>query len=422
MNGLEKKFVIPEVLAPAGDMERLQSALDFGADAVYLAGKSFGMRTSPGNFDEQELEDAVKMCHKKNVKVYLTCNTVSTNEEIDRLPVFLKTAEKIGVDALIISDVGAFSLAKKYAPNTQIHVSTQAGIMNYQTAKTFYDMGASRVVLAREMSLEDIRVLRDKTPPELEIECFVHGAMCVSFSGRCLLSNYLVGRDSNRGDCAQPCRWKYHLMEDTRPGQYFPVEQDESGTYILNARDMCMIEHIPELVDAGITSLKIEGRAKSAYYTAVVTNAYRSAVDEFVKCGDKNNFVLSDWIKDEMRKVSYREYCTGFYFSSPLDDAQIYYEGGYRREWDVVAVCEKVENGRLYAVQRNRFFEGDELEVLQPGTKPFKVVAADLKNEDGENVPAANKAMMKLSFETDAPVANGAILRKERDEPSRVIV
>lgn len=422
MNGLKNEFVCPEVLAPAGDMERLCCALDFGADAVYLAGKSFGMRTSPGNFSDEELETAVKMCHERNVKVYLTCNTVSTNDEIDHLPEFLKTAEKAGVDALIISDIGAFSMAKKYAPNTQIHVSTQAGIMNYQTANAFYEMGASRVVLAREMSLEDIRVLRDKTPPELEIECFVHGAMCVSFSGRCLLSNYLVGRDSNRGDCAQPCRWKYHLMEDTRPGQYFPVEQNEEGTFIMNARDMCMIEHIPELVDAGITSFKIEGRAKSAYYTAVVTNAYRAAVDEYVRCDDKSNFVLSDWIKEEMRKVSYREYCTGFYFSSPLDDAQIYYEGGYRREWDVVAVTDRCENGRLFAVQRNRFFEGDVLEVLQPGEKPFKITAVDLKNEDGENVPAANKAMMKLSFKTDEQVAPGAILRKERDEPERVIV
>ncbi|MBQ7580457.1 MAG: U32 family peptidase C-terminal domain-containing protein [Clostridia bacterium] len=403
-------------------MERLQCALDFGADAVYLAGKMFGMRTSPGNFDSGELETAVKMSHEKGVKVYLTCNTVSTNEEIDLLPDFLKTAENIGVDALIISDVGALSLAKKYAPGTHIHISTQAGIMNYQTAKTLYEMGASRVVLAREMSLTDIRTLREKTPPELEIECFVHGAMCVSFSGRCLLSNYLVGRDSNRGDCAQPCRWKYHLMEETRPGTYFPVDQDENGTFILNARDMCMIEHIPELVDAGVTSFKIEGRAKSAYYTAVVTNAYRAAVDEYLKCEDKSNFVISSWIRDEMRKVSYREYCTGFYFSSPLDDAQVCYEGGYRREWDVVAVAERCENGRLFAVQRNRFFEGDELEVLQPGKIPFKVKAVDLKNEDGENVPAANKAMMKLSFATSEQIAPGAILRKERDEPQRVIV
>lgn len=422
MNDLKNNVVAPEVLSPAGDMERLGCALDFGADAVYLAGKTFGMRTSPGNFTFEELEKAVAMCHKKNVKVYLTCNTVAKNDEIDELPEFLKTAEKCGIDALIISDIGAFSLAKKYAPNTQIHVSTQAGIMNYQTAAAFYEMGASRVVLAREMSLEDIKVLRDKTPPELEIECFVHGAMCVSFSGRCLLSNYLVGRDSNRGDCAQPCRWKYYLMEETRPGKYFPVEQGENGTYIMNARDMCMIEHIPQLVDAGISSFKIEGRAKSAYYTAVVTNAYRAAVDEFMNCPDKENFVLSDWIKDEMKKVSYRQYCTGFYFSPPSQDAEIYYDGGYRREWDVCAVAEKTENGRLFAVQRNRFFEGDELEVLQPGVKPFKIKAVDLKNEDGENVPAANRAMMKLSFKTDGQIASGAILRKEREEPERVIV
>ena len=416
------KTVVPEVLAPAGDMERLQAALDFGADAVYMAGKMFGMRTSSSNFSFEELKEAVEKCHRKNVRVFLTCNTVPRNDEIDELPQFLKNVEKCNVDALIISDIGTLSLAKKYVPDMEIHISTQAGITNYQTANAFYEMGAKRVVLARELSLEEIKVLRKKTDPDLEIECFVHGAMCVSFSGRCLLSNYLVGRDSNRGDCAQPCRWKYHLMEETRPGKFFPVEQNDNGTYIMNARDMCMIEHIPELVDAGITSFKIEGRAKSAYYTAVVTNAYRAAVDEYLKCSDKKNFVLPSWIKEEMTKVSYREYCTGFYFSSPHEDAQIYYEGGYRREWDVVAVAEKYENGRAYCVQRNRFFEGDELEILQPGKEPFKITVKDLKDGEGENVESACHAMMKLSFESDKEIEDGAIIRKEREKPSRVII
>ena len=419
---MSSKRIMPEVLSPAGDMERLQSALDFGADAVYLGGKMYGMRTSSGNFSPEELKEAVEKAHSKGVKVYLTCNTVPRNEEVDSLPEFIKEAAKCGIDAFIISDIGTMSLAKKYAPDVEIHISTQAGITNYQTANTFYEMGAKRVVLARELSLEEIKCLRDKTDPDLDIECFIHGAMCVSFSGRCLLSNYLVGRDSNRGDCAQPCRWKYHLMEETRPGIYFPVEQDNSGTYIMNARDMCMIEHIPELYDAGITSFKIEGRAKSAYYTAVVTNAYRAAVDEFEKSGCSKDFKPSDWITEEMKKVSYREYCTGFYFSTPMDNAEIYYAGGYRREWDVVAVAEEIKDGRLYAVQRNRFFEGDELEVLQPNTEPFKVVVKNLQNEAGENVESACHAMMKLSFECDKPIKNGAIIRKERPEPSRVII
>ena len=416
-----KDFVKPEVLSPAGDWERLVSAVDFGADAVYIGGSMFGMRTSPTNFSDEELAKAVDFAHSKGVKVYLTCNTVPRNNEVDLLPAFLENAQDAGVDALIISDIGTLTLAKKYAPETEIHISTQAGITNYATANAFYEMGAKRVVLARELSMEDIATLRAKTPKELDIECFVHGAMCVSFSGRCLLSNYLVGRDSNRGDCAQPCRWKYHIMEETRPGVYFPIEQDDKGTYIMNARDMCMIEHIPELVNAGVTSLKIEGRAKSAYYTAAITNAYRVAVDEFMK-NPTDDFKVSPWISEEMRKVSYREYCTGFYFGSPIENAEIYYEGGYRREWDVVAVCEKWENGELFAVQRNKFLDGDELEIVEPGCEPFKIQVKNLKNEAGEAVESAPHAMMKLSFSCERKVKSGAIIRKQKEEPKRVII
>lgn len=416
-----KDFVKPEVLAPAGDFERLEAAVSFGADAVYIGGGMFGMRTSPANFSDDELPKAVEYAHSRGVKVYLTCNTVPRNNEVDVLPSFLQMAEKAGVDALIISDIGTMTLAKKYAPNTEIHISTQAGITNYATANAFYEMGAKRVVLARELSIEDIKVIREKTPKALDIECFVHGAMCVSFSGRCLLSNYLVGRDSNRGDCAQPCRWKYHIMEETRPGVYFPIEQDDKGTYIMNARDMCMIEHIPELVSAGITSLKIEGRAKSAYYTAAVTNAYRAAVDEFMM-NPSEDFKISDWIREEMRKVSYREYCTGFYFGSPLDNAEIYYEGGYRREWDVVAVCEKWENGTLFAVQRNKFLDGDTLEIVEAGKEPFTVTVSDLKNEAGEKIESAPHATMKLSFSCEREVKPGSIIRKQKPEPKRVII
>ena len=273
----------PELLAPAGDMERLQAALDFGADAVYLAGQMFGMRTAPSNFTREQLQEAVALAHARGVRVYLTCNTVPRNQEIDLLPDYLAFVQNVGVDALIVTDLGAMDLAKRYAPKVELHVSTQAGIANYAAANAFYQLGAKRVVLARETTLEEIAEIRAKTPKDLEIEAFVHGAMCMSFSGRCLLSNYMAGRDANRGACAQPCRWKYALVEEKRPGQYMPIYQDGEGSYILNSKDMCMVRHLPELLRAGVTSLKIEGRAKSAYYVAVTTNAYRWALDELAR-------------------------------------------------------------------------------------------------------------------------------------------
>ena len=293
----------PEILAPAGDMERLQAAVSFGADAVYLAGQEFGMRTSPNNFTQEELVKAVNLAHENNVKVYLTCNTLPRNDEIDRLPEFIQSVANAGVDAFIVADVGVLQLIKKYAPNVDVHISTQAGVVNYLTARTFYELGANRVVLARELTLDDIAEIRAKTDKNLELEVFVHGSMCVSFSGRCLLSSYLTGRDANRGDCAQPCRWKYNLVEENRPGQFFPVFEENGGTYFLNSRDLCMINHIPEVVKAGATSLKIEGRAKSAYYVAVTTNAYRHALDLFLE-----NNPLELWISEELEKISHREY------------------------------------------------------------------------------------------------------------------
>ncbi|MDF2632653.1 MAG: family peptidase, partial [Caproiciproducens sp.] len=302
-----------ELLSPVGDMERLSTAINFGADAVYLAGQEFGMRTSPSNFSQDELRKAVAFAHSKNVHVYLTCNTVPHNDELARLPEFLQFAQDVGVDAFIIADFGVMTMAKKYAPKVDIHMSTQAGIANYASANELYSMGVKRVVLARELNLSEIAEIRAKTPKELEIEVFVHGAMCVSFSGRCLLSSYLTGRDANRGDCAQPCRWEYALVESKRPGQYMPISEDQSGTYILNSKDMCMIEHIPELVKAGVNSLKIEGRAKSAYYVAVVTNAYRRAIDEYLQNPAGK---VSPWVVEELNKISHREYSTGFYFGT----------------------------------------------------------------------------------------------------------
>ena len=405
------KTAFPELLSPAGDMERFQRALYFGADAVYLGGSAFGMRAAPSNFSFDELKVAVSQAHEKGVKIYLTCNTVPRNDEIDRLPDFLLKARECDVDAFIISDIGVMSLAKKYTPDVDIHISTQAGITNYASATQWYDLGASRVVTARELSMEDIAVMRAKTPKELEIECFVHGAMCVSFSGRCLLSNYLVGRDSNRGDCAQPCRWEYSLMEKTRPGEYFPVCEDSNGTYIMNSKDMCMIEHIPDLVKAGITSFKIEGRAKSAYYTSVITNAYRAAIDGYLK-NPSENYKPDKWIVDEMYKVSSREYCTGFYYGHPRDDAQIYYDGGYKRDWSVMAEVVGYENGRVICRQRNRLFDGDVLEVLQRGCEPYEVTIRDLRDENGEPIEKAPHPMMIFSFECNREIPADALIRK----------
>lgn len=404
----------PELLAPAGDAERLHAAVEYGADAVYLGSDCFGMRTAAASFGGDELKKACDYAHSKGVKVYLTCNTVPRNNELDALPSFLEYAAASGVDAFIVTDIGVMLLAQKHAPDVEIHISTQAGITNYAAARAFYEMGAKRIVTARELSLDEIAEIRAKTPKELEIESFVHGAMCVSFSGRCLLSNYMTGRDSNRGDCAQPCRWRYALLEEKRPNEYFPVEQDNTGTYIMNSRDMCLIEHVAKLTEAGINSFKIEGRAKSAYYTAVSVNAYRCALDGYEKSGFASNYKPEQWILDEVRKASNRQYCTGFYFSTPMDDAQIFYNGGYVREWDVAAIAEKWENGVLYASQRNRFFEGDELEIMIKGTEPIRVTVKNLKNSDGELIENAPHPMMKLSFDCPVDIPEGAYLRMQR--------
>lgn len=403
------------MLSPSGDFERLKLALKFGADAVYLGGEQFGMRTNPSNFNADELKKAVELVHSYGKKVYLTCNTLPRNNEIEALPEFLKYAAQIGIDAFIIADIGVMDMAKKYAPEVEIHMSTQVGIVNYQTANTLYEMGAKRIVTARELSLDDIKTIRDKTPEDLQIEVFVHGAMCMSFSGRCILSDYMVGRDANRGDCAQPCRWKYHLVEETRPGQYFPVNQDDSGTYVFNSRDLCMIEHIPELVNAGVDSFKIEGRAKSEYYTAIVTYAYRNAIDEYLK-NPTDDFKVSQWILDEMEKMSHREYTTGFNFG-PIVNGQVLNTGGYIRNWDVCALYNNYKDGRLIVDQRNRFFEGDVLEVVEPDKKPYKITVKELYNETaGEYSDVANKATNTYSFQCDIPVSSDAIFRRQRSE------
>lgn len=408
----------PEVLAPVGDFERLTYAVNYGADAVYLGGTAFGMRASSANFDFDTMKKAVEYAHARDVKVYLTCNTLPLNSEVEQLSDYLKSARDAGVDAVIVADVGVLMEAKRVIPEVDIHISTQTGIVNYLTANELYKMGAKRVVLARELPLEDIRRIRDKTPPELEIEAFVHGAMCMSFSGRCLLSNYMIGRDANRGECAQPCRWGYHLVEEKRPGQYFPIYEDEKGSYILNAKDMCMIEHLDKVIDAGVTSLKIEGRAKSFYYVAVITNAYRQAVDLYRK--DPQHFVLPSWLEEETRKVSHRQYSTGFYFGRP-EQGQYYENAGYVRQWDVVAVVDKTEGDTLYCTQRNKFSLGETVEIICPHSTvedhPLSYTVTSITDEQGNPRESANNAMMKLTMPAKGLVLEaGSIIRRAAEQ------
>lgn len=397
-----------EVLAPAGDYERLCAALDYGADAVYLGGKSFGMRAGPENFTYDLLKSAVELAHSKGVKVYLTCNTLPRNNEIPFFEEFMKEAVDCKVDAAIVADLGLLSLVKKFAPDMEIHMSTQTGIVNYVTANELYNMGVKRVVVARELSLEEIAEIRAKTPADLDIEAFVHGAMCVSFSGRCLLSQYLVSRDANRGECAQPCRWGYHLMEEKRTDEFYPIFEDEKGTYILNAKDLCMIDHLDKVAKAGVTSLKIEGRAKSSYYVSIVTNAYRMAADILKK--DPDNYKLPDWIREEVFKVSHRKYCTGFFFGHPKD-CQYYENSGYIREYDVAAVVDECKGGMLYATQRNKFNAGDEVEIISPQKMYDTCKVEKLYSEDGEQIDSANHAMMKFSMPCDKVYPKNSIIR-----------
>ena len=398
----------PELLAPAGDMERLHMAVLYGADAVYLAGESFGMRSFAGNFSADTLPEAVKFAHDHGVRVHVTINTMPRNHEVDALPAWLELLNDAGVDALIAADLGTFTLAGRCAPRCERHISTQVSVANYAAAQAWYDLGAKRVILAREVSLEEIREIRARTPKELEIEAFVHGAMCVSYSGRCLLSNYMTGRDSNRGACAQPCRYQYYLMEEKRPGEYFPVFEDNKGTYIMNSRDMCMIDHVDDLIDAGLSSLKIEGRAKSAYYAAIVTGAYRHVIDD-VFAGRAPDPV---W-RDEVEKVSHRRYATGFYYGYP---GQYYENSRYIREWQVVAlVTDCGENGLAVCTLRNKFCTGDIIEAVGPDMKPFAFEAPVMADGEGQPLTEPKNPQMIFQMQLPQPVPAWSILRIARD-------
>ena len=382
--------VRPELLSPAGDRERLEAAVRYGADAVYLAGKSFGMRSAPQNFGEEELREAVAYCHARGVKVYVTCNTLPRNQEFEELPSFLTACQDMGVDAFIISDLGVLALAGKVAPQVERHISTQTGIVNYAAAQVCWELGAKRVVLAREVPLFEMQGIRENTDPGVELEAFVHGALCMSFSGRCVISNYMTGRDANRGECAQPCRWEYHLVEAQRPGEVFTLTQEEKGAYFFNSNDLRMIDAIPQMMDAGITSLKIEGRAKSAYYVACVTAAYRRAIDF---AWEHPGEPLPAAILAETEKISHRPYSQGY---------------------ELVAVCQGREDGLVTLRERNRFFRGQEVDILQPGREPFTATLDELYNEDGEAIQVAPHAEMVVRWKTDLPVEAGAYLRVKK--------
>ena len=383
-----------ELLSPAGDWERLEMAIAYGADAVYLAGDTFGMRSFAGNFSQQELLDAARLCRAKGVDLHVTCNTMPRNDEVARLPQWLELLEEAGVTAVILADVGVLALAKQYAPHVKIHISTQASIVNHQAARAWHDLGADRVILARELSLDEIAEIRAKTPRELEIETFAHGAMCVSYSGRCLLSNYMTGRDANRGACAQPCRYQYALVEEKRPGEYFPIEEDDRGTYIMNSRDMCMVDHLPDLLAAGVDSVKIEGRAKSAYYAAIVTGAYRHGIDAALA-----GVPLDPVWRDEVEKVSHRHYSTGFFYGQPGQYTQ---NARYIRDWQVLAVIQSCdETGLATASLRNKFARGDEIQLVGPSVAPVTFSAPQMADETG--APLDEPRHPQMTFQIQLP-------------------
>lgn len=399
----------PELLAPAGSLETLQYAVLYGADAVYCALPEFGMRAAPVNLTTGELHTGCLFAHARGKKVYLTLNTLPTNEELARLPKAIEEAAEAGVDAFIIADLGVLAMAKKYAPHVERHLSTQAGITNYAAATAAYEMGAKRVVLARECTLTDIAQIRDNCPQDLELEAFVHGAMCMSVSGRCLLSSYMAGRSGNRGECAQPCRWKYHLVEEHRPGQYMEIGENEDGSYILNANDLCTAPFIDLICKAGIDSLKIEGRAKTFYYVASVTSAYRRALDTYLRDPYTDDFELPVDVIEELNRTSHRHYSPGFYFGK--EQALQTPSHSYVRDWDFIGTVDNWADGVAHCTQRGKFSVGERIEVLQPDGHVLPLTPAWIKNEEGEAVDSTPHPMMQYTIPCETPLMPYSLLR-----------
>ena len=409
-----KKIVKPELLAPAGNLEKLKTALTYGADAVYIGGGEFSLRVAADNFTNDEIRQGGEFAKSRDKKVYLTANIIPHNNDIDEYEKFLREVKDIGIDAVILSDLGMFDITREIAPELDIHVSTQANNVNYRSARKWYEMGAKRVILAREMSLGEISEIRERTDSNLELEAFVHGAMCISYSGRCLLSNYMSGRDSNQGACAHPCRWKYYLMEEQRPGEYMPVYENERGTFIYNSKDLCMIEHIDKLVECGLSSFKIEGRVKSEFYVATVVAAYRQAIDSYI--ADPQNWRFKQEWYDELKKVSHRDYTTGFYFGKPGGSEQHYASSSYIRNYDMVGTVDDFDEKSMTAkvVQKNRFFVGDEVEFLCPDGSFFTQKINEIIDENGNSVEVANRPQSIVFIKTDKKAEKSSFMRKKR--------
>ncbi|MGL4773410.1 MAG: peptidase U32 family protein [Clostridium sp.] len=409
---MNKNFKKPELLAPAGSLEKLKVAFLYGADAVYFGGEAFSLRAAAKNFSYEEIKEGVEFAHSLGKKIYCTVNVMPRSSEMEELKTYLVKLDELGVDGVIVSDLGVLRTVKKNT-NLPIHISTQANTINYESCNMWEDLGAERVVLARECSLKEIKEIREYISEDLELEVFIHGSMCISYSGRCLLSNFMAGRDSNRGYCAQSCRWKYSLVEEKRQGEYFPIEEDSRGTYIMNSKDLCLIEYIPEIMEAGIASLKIEGRNKSEYYVAVVVNAYRKAIDLYLE--DPENYKLPETILEEMYKVSHRRYHTGFFFDEPREGGLIYDTNDHIREWDVVGLVLDYdkESGIATCRQRNKFVKGDEVSVLSPGFIGAEFNALEIFDEDGNEIEDCKHPGMIFKIKLPYEVEKYSFIRKE---------
>lgn len=405
-----------ELLAPAGDINKLKTAVEYGADAVYLGGESFGLRKASKNFSMEDIKWATDYLHERGKKIHVTLNIIPHNDDMEGVEDYIKELYEIGVDALIVADPGMFMKVKEVAPDFPIHISTQGSVTNVETVKFWQKLGAERVVMARELSLKEVSDIIKEVGDKIEVETFAHGAMCMSYSGRCLLSNYMTGRDANMGDCAQPCRYKYHLVEEKRPGEYFPIEEHDEGTFIMNSKDLCMIEHIDEMIEAGIASLKIEGRVKSEYYLATVIRSYRMAIDAYY--ADPENYKYDPSLLEEIKKVSHRDFTTGFFYGQANEDSQVYEDNSYIRGYDFVGiVLDYDEETKIATIeQRNRVFVGEEIEIFGPGIKHFDYKIEKMLDDKDRKIDVANKAKQIFKIKIEEPIKKGFILRRENEE------
>ena len=407
----------PELLIPAGSLEVLKTAVTFGADAVYIGGEACGLRAKAKNFSAEDMAEGIRFAHERGVKVYVTANIFAHNRDLEGAKAYFEELKAIGPDALIISDPGMFTLAKQVWPEAEIHISTQANNTNYMTYRFWWELGAKRVVSARELTLSELSEIRANIPEEMEIESFVHGAMCISYSGRCLLSNYFTGRDANQGACTHPCRWKYAVMEESRPGEYLPVYENERGTYIFNSGDLCMIEHIPELIDAGIDSFKVEGRMKTALYVATVARTYRKAIDDYLTGGEEAYRANMDWYLHEIGKCTYRKFNTGFFFGRPTQESQIYDNSTYISEAVYLGIVDAADGGLISLEQRNKFCVGDEIEIMKPDGRDVPARVESILDEDGQEMESAPHAKQRLRVRLSSPAERYDLLRMEKQLP-----